>query len=271
MNRQHIAKVLRPRFVAVPPRRVPVNVLHIAESVRNDAQVEVGIMMFGAPRRRFRAARARYPDGRMRLLQRHLERIDLAEVVVFPLPAERPRRSPGFHHQVMSFLKPLPVINRVAVRRPAFGAAAAHKSRHQPPPGNAVNFRQLLSQPQRVVVNRQRIAHQHDFRLVRNAGQNGGFQVHRRPQAGRRAVMLVQHHPVKPDFLAVFPLVQVVVILVRRHHRVKMGVGESYPVRPVGTALNILLGVVEVSPLGEPHHKHNSNLSTLDCVGLKLL
>ena len=271
MNRQHIAKVLRPRFVAVHPGRVPVNILHIAESVGNDAQVKVGIVMLGAPRRRFRAAGARYPDGRMRLLQRHLERIDLAEVVMLPLPAERPRRSPGFHHQVMGFLKPLPVINRVAVGGPAFGAAAAHKAGDEAAARDAVDFRQLLGQPQRVVVNGQRIAHQDDFRLVRNAGQNGGFQVHRRPQAGRRAVMLVQHHPVKPDFLAVFPLVEVVVILVGRHRRVKVGVGESYPVRPVGTALNILLGVVKVSPLGEPHHKHRSNLSIPECVGLKLL
>ena len=256
MDTHQIAEVLRPRFVAVFPRRFGVNRLHILRPLGVGFQENVGIVALGAPDQRFRAARAGDPNRRMRLLQRHLEGVDHPEVVMVALPAEGPRRGPGFEHQVVGFLKAFPVVQRVGVGSQAFHAGAAHEPGHQPPAGNHINLRQFLGQPDRVVKDGQRVAQQHDFGLAGGAGQDGRFQVHSGAQAGGGVVVLVEHQPVKAHLLRVLVLVQVHIVEDMPLLRVKVGVGEGEPHRLVGRVADILLGVVHIGALGETHQKH---------------
>ena len=80
--------------------------------------------------------------------------------------------------------------------------------------------------------------------------------------------MLVQHHAVEADFLAVLPLVQVVVVLVGGHRRVEVGVGKGDAVGSSGAVLHVVLGVVEVGALGKPHNKHGQTLLAAGVGGL---
>ena len=175
-------------------------------------------------------------------------------------PSKRAWGRPRLHYQVVGFLEPLPVVHRVGIGGPGFGASAAHETGDQPSAGNHVNFGQLLGQAEGIVVNGQRIAHQYYLGFLGDAGQDGGFEVHRRAEAGRGVVVLVEHHALEPQLFHVLPLVQRLVVLPGGNGRVEVGIGEGHAHGLVGAAQNVFLGVIGVGPLGEPHQEQGDDL-----------
>ena len=223
-------------------------------------RVEVGIVPLGAPYDRVGAAGAGNPHRRVGFLQRYLEGVHHSEVVVLALPAEGARRCPRLENQVVGFLESLPVVHGVGIGGPGLGAAASDEARHQSPAGDHVNLGQLLSQAQGVVVDGQRVAHQHNLGLLGDAGQDGGFQIHGRAEAGGCVVMLVEHHALEAQFLHEFPLVQGLVVLPGGHGGVEVGIGKGDAHCLVGAAQHVFLGVIGVGPLGEPHQEQGDDL-----------
>ncbi len=131
---------------------------------------------------------------------------------MFAFPAKRPRLGPRLDDKIVRFLKPFPVVVRRGVVGHALPASAAHPARDQPTAGDDVDHRQLLDQPKRVVPNRQDIAEQHDLGPIRHARQNRCFHVHGAAHAKWRAVMLVEHQPIKAHFLGVDLFIQIAVV-----------------------------------------------------------
>ena len=212
VNPNQVAQVLRPRLVANCAGVLRVDFLHILSGLNVGFQEDVRVVMLGAPDQRFRAASAGDPNGRMGLLHRHLERIDHPEVEMLALPTPGAGLRPSLHYEVVGFLEPLAVEQRVGVGGQALDACTAHKARDQPAAGNHVNLGQLFSQADGVVEDGQRIAQQYNLGLLGDAGQDGRLQVHRRAEAGRRIVMLVEHQAVEAHLFRVFVLVQVHVV-----------------------------------------------------------
>ena len=68
-----VAEVLRAGFVAVFAGRLGVDGHHVLGALRVGLQVDVGIVVFGGPDQRLRAAQAGNPDRRVRLLDGPLE------------------------------------------------------------------------------------------------------------------------------------------------------------------------------------------------------
>ena len=64
----------------------------------------------------------------MGLLQRHLEGIDHAEVVVLAFPTPGAGLGPGLHHEVVGFLEPFAVEQRVGIGGETLNARTAHEA-----------------------------------------------------------------------------------------------------------------------------------------------
>ena len=212
--------MLRARLVTVLPRHLVVVLERLLRRLQIRRQHDVRVAVLRRPLDRIAAHDPRNPDLRVRILQRTRPRIHVAEVVVLALPAERPRRAPGLHHEIVRLLKTLPVERRLRVVRHALAPPAAHPARHQPTARNHVDLRQRLRQPERILPNRQDVPQQHDLRLLRDPRQNRRLHVHHAAHAERRRMMLVQHQRVEAHLLRVELLVQVAVIELRAHPRV---------------------------------------------------
>ena len=209
-------------------------------------QHDVGVAVLGRPLDRVAAHDPGNPDLRMRVLQRARPRVHVAEVVVLALPAERPGRAPGLHHEVVRLLEALPVERRLRVVRDALAPAAAHPAGHQPPARNHVDLRQRLGQPERILPDRQDVAQQHDLGLFRDPRQNRRLHVHHAAHAERRRMMLVQHQRVEAHLLRVELLVEVAVVEARTHPRVVgrvtgVQVGQVQPRRAEKAGLRVLV------------------------------
>ena len=100
--------------------------------------------MLRGPFHRFDAHRRWDPDLRMRLLERLGPGIHVAILIMFALPAKRPRCCPGLDNEVVGLLKALSIIMRWCIVGHTFTPAAAHKSRHQAAIRNHVDHGQGL-------------------------------------------------------------------------------------------------------------------------------
>ena len=97
----------------------------------------------------------------------------------------------------------------------ALTPSSTHETRHQAAPGNHVDNRQLLHQPQGVVPNRQDVAQQDYLGLLGLPGVDGGLQVHDAAHAEGGAVVLVDVDGVEANFLGVQVLVDVSIVELR--------------------------------------------------------
>ena len=190
------------------------------------------------------------------MLQRHLEGVDHAEVVVLALPTPGAWLCPGFHHQVMGFLEPLAVEQGIGVGGETLNAGAAHEAGDQPAAGNHIYLGQFFGQADGVVEDGERVAQQHDLGLLGDAGQDGCLEVHGSAEAGGGVVMLVEHQAVETHLFRVFILVQVHIVEFGTSLRVEVAVGEGETDGVIGATAHVLLGIVHVGALGKPHQEH---------------
>src|SRR5438477_11926486 len=86
------------------------------------------------------------------LLERQAPRVHVAEVVVAPLPPERPFRGPAFQDEIVALLEALAVVDRVRVRPPRLDADPAHEAREYAAARDQIRHRELLGHPHRVVL-----------------------------------------------------------------------------------------------------------------------
>src|SRR5205823_14386616 len=124
-------------------------------------------------------------------------RVDDAVLEVLALPTERARARPRGDDEIVRFLEALAVVRRVDVVGEVLYAATAHKPGDQPTARDAVDHRQLLGQPQRVVDDRQWRAEHQDPYAFGDLGQHGTRDIDRRLHAKRRGVVLVDHDAVE--------------------------------------------------------------------------
>jgi hypothetical protein len=131
---------------------------------------------------------------------------------------------------------------------------AAHEAGDQSPLRDHVDHRELFSQPDRVLGQRQRVTKQHDLDPLRHAGQDRREDVRLRLHAERRVMVLVQHDPVDAHLFGVQVLVQPLVVEPAALDRVEMTVGEHQ--RRVPERLPLVSRVRRHRLLGEVHQVH---------------
>ena len=153
------------------------------------------------------AADDRHPDRRMRLLHRPRPHRDILVGPEFALIREyflgpRPGDDVEGLFETGARLRQWHIVDLVLARN------AAGKAGNQPPIGHAVEHRQLLGKPQRLV-QRQEIAVDQQFEPLGALRRRGGQQVRRVHQAVGRAVVLVEPHPVIPQAVELFPGLEV--------------------------------------------------------------
>ncbi len=125
----------------------------------------VGIFMPGSKIDGFHAGSARKPDGR-RLLDRARPDVDIAVIVVFSLKCKRAGACPGLDNQVMRLVHTFPTDGGIDVIAKVFHAGAAHKARDNAPATDNVEHGNLFGDTQGVIVQRQSIAYNADFRAL---------------------------------------------------------------------------------------------------------
>ena len=209
----------------------------------------VGVVIIGGPLDRLRAAGAWHPAGRVGLLDGQHPRVDGAVVVVLALPAEGAGSGPGLLYQVVAFLEPLAIVDRVGVVGPGLDADSPHEAGDDAPAGNDVQHGDFLGQPHRVVGSGQHIAQHQYLGAVGDAGQDAAGDVDLDVHARRRVVMLVNHQAVEAHFLGVLVLVEVALEQVVGRAGVEIGVGEGEA--HGGILVGLRLGEGGVGELGE--------------------
>src|SRR2546426_8895649 len=99
MDTHQIAEVLRTGFIPHFPGSLRIKSHQVQGDLRVGLQIDIRIMMAGAPDDRLRTAHPWDPDGRVWLLQGALEGVHHPELIVLTLPTERPWARPGLDDQ----------------------------------------------------------------------------------------------------------------------------------------------------------------------------
>src|SRR5690242_1552416 len=107
--------------------------------------------MLRAPYDGFGADDARDPDGRMGLLIGQRPWVDEAVVEMLPFPAERTGTRPRRDHDIVRLVEILAVVGRVGIVEELFAARAPDPSGDKAAMGDKIDFRQLLSHPERIL------------------------------------------------------------------------------------------------------------------------
>jgi hypothetical protein len=186
-------------------------------------------------------------------LHRQHPRIDEAIMEVLALEAKRPGPGPRLQDKVVGLVEILAVVSRVGVVGELFTARAAHPSGDQPATGDHIDHREFFGQAQRIRHDRRGITKQHDLDPSRRPRQNRRFNVHHRAHAKWCPMMLVEHHAVEAEFVAVDLLVQILVQQLRALLRVEKGVGQT---KKTAAFQYFFFRHVMVRALGEPHDMH---------------
>ncbi len=152
-----------------------------------------------------------HPYRRGRLLQRPRPDVDVAVVEELAFPVER---AVGRRHRLQDQVVRLPIaphqIGRVAVRRCDLIGRALDEPHLEPAARQHVEPRHLLGDAHRVGAVGDRRAERQKPRALGLAGDDRQRHRHRHGQAGRGAVVLVDHD-VEPDLVAQRELVEVAV------------------------------------------------------------
>ena len=150
----HVGEVVRGGLVAGLGGVLAVGVVQAYRGVHRHQKRGVGVAVLRRPHDSLRAARARHPDRRVRLLHRQHPGVDDPEVVMGAFPAKRPGPRPGGQHEVVAFLEALAVVVRDVVVGPRLDADAAHYPGDDPAAGNYVRHGHLFGKAHRVVGRR---------------------------------------------------------------------------------------------------------------------
>ena len=213
-----------------------------------------GIALLRRPDDRLFGQHARDPHPRIWLLQRHRPRVDDAVLIMRAFPAERPLARPGGDDEIVRLLEALAVVGGADAVGELLLAAAADKARDEPALRDHVDHRQLFGEPHRVLGQRQRVAEQHDLRLLGHRGEDRGKDVAFRLHAERRVVVLVQHEAFDAHLLGVDVLLEIFVVEPAAGNRIEILVREH---QRGGAEFEADIGRVGGHRLlGEIHHMH---------------
>src|SRR5262245_16050280 len=129
---EEVTEVLWPRLVTGVKSGIYINLLQPHGDVQDRPKVHVRMAVLGSPHYALRAASPREPDVRMGLLHGQHPGVDRPVLVILPLIAERPRRGPAFDDEIVSLLKPPPVLRGVNARLQGLDGSSAHKAGDDP-------------------------------------------------------------------------------------------------------------------------------------------
>src|SRR5215475_10242084 len=113
MDAPEVSEILRSGFVSHFRSGLGVKIGHRNRHLGISLEVDVGIVMARTPLQRLRASHTGDPKRWMRFLERGFEGIDHAKVVVLAFPSKWTGRGPGLDYQIVSFLEPLPIVDRI--------------------------------------------------------------------------------------------------------------------------------------------------------------
>ncbi len=148
------------------------------------------------------AATAGHPD-RQFLLHRARPDIHIAKLVVLAVERERLRLAPRAQDEPARLLETLPHLDRrLSIRKDRIHRGAEHKPGRQPSTRQAVQICILFGDPGRRIVERQRIADDHDGGVPRGRGEARGEQIGRRRHRERRLMMFVDGETVEADLVS---------------------------------------------------------------------
>src|SRR5215467_4456177 len=116
------AEVVRRHGPAHLGGALPIEIEQLARDLERHQERYVRVAAAAGPHRRLWAGGAGNPDGRVWLLERQTPRIDVAEVIVAALPAERARLRPALQDQIVALLEALAVVDRIRVGPPGLDA-----------------------------------------------------------------------------------------------------------------------------------------------------
>ena len=178
-----------------------------------------------------------HPYRRRRLLDRPRPDVDVSVVEVLALPVEWPV---GGGQRLQDEIMRLPVAPHqprgVRVGRRDLVRRALHQPHLQPPARQHVQPGHLLGHPHRIGSVGDRIAQGQQPRAFGFTCNHRQCHRHRNGHAGRRAVVLV-HHDVEPDLVAISELVEVAVQQPVCLERIEIAVGQHHPQRAALEAL----------------------------------
>ncbi len=185
----------------------------------------------------------RHPDRRVRPLHRARPHRDVLVRPELALIGEH-LLGPGARDDVVGLLEARARLGQRHIVNLVLARDAAREARDQPAVRQAVEHRQLLGKPQRLV-QRQQIAVDQQFQLL------GALRGGRRHQVGRihqpigRAMMLVEADPVIAQAVHLFPGIEMLGVRTDRHVRLEMPLAQG-----IGQ-LRARLQMVEVLAVGQ--------------------
>ena len=196
---------------------------------------------------RLPAPRERYVDWRMRLLER--SRPD-GNVLVFPELAfvRENLLGPRLADDLQRLVEAGARFRHGHVVDPVFARHAAGEARKDAPLRHAVNHRDFLGDPQRIV-QRQQVAEHQEFELLHLPAGRRRHHVGRHLQAVRRGVVLVEADAVVAERVHFRPDVQMCGVAPRRDFRI-----EIFARQRIGDE-TVLFEFIEMLPVGEQVHQ----------------
>ena len=197
-------------------------------------EVEVHVPFACAPLPRVDRATTGDPHRWVRLLDGTRPAVDVTQLVMVSAEREDLLLGPRPQDQLDPLVVPLTQRRRVLpVRERGVHRRAHREAGDQPPARDAVEHRHLLGDAQRWVVERHRVAEQHDRRVGARSCQRRGDDVRARHQPVRVGVVLVDTDTVEPARSRVLELVDVVVVGRRARRRGRTGRDRCRPT-PIG-------------------------------------
>src|SRR5437588_3027224 len=140
--------------------RLGTRLAKLTEDAAKDVDVKIRNAHIGVASLRhqldgLRAADARYPDRRMRLLQRPRPRVDIAKEVVLAVPEKRSGFRPGLDDKIERFPEALACEGRVHLIIEILRPTADHHAGDEPAVAHDVEHGELFRHAQGRVVERQ--------------------------------------------------------------------------------------------------------------------
>ena len=184
-----------------------------AELVAEVGEVAVHVVEFRAPAPGLDGAAAGNPNRGVGFLHRPRPDVHVALLVEAAVEGEGFLRRPSLHDEVVGFVVALAQLGRVL----SVGVGGVHgradwEAGDQAAAGDAVEHGELLGHPDGRVVERQRVAHHAERRILGAAGQGGGDQVGRWHQPVAIGVMLVAANAVEAHLGGILQLVHELVV-----------------------------------------------------------
>ena len=168
----------------------------------------------------------------MRLLDRLRPAVHITELIEFPVEREDFFLGPGFHDQLVRFaiLDPRES-GDLSVREVGVHGGADRKAGDEPTAGDAVEHGKLFGNPDRRIVQRDRVADDANCRLAGAPCEGRSDDIRARHQAVAVLVMFVAANPVETDRLSKLELVEVGIVDTICFFRIEQRIRDIYPHR----------------------------------------